>query len=706
MNLVGKIRRPSIAIAIDAFIVINSYLFASLILFANGALHNHGRLTAFLGVAAITHCALNYRFGLYRYVGRYVGFVQALNTLKASVAGIIVLLLAVFLFMPSSALNAAMMIPFGGMLVMLICGGVRFYPRIFYERSFKDIESHANIMVIGAGSAGERIVRNIQNDRNSNMRVIAVVDDSPSFKGKELHGIPVYTPLERIKRIAENKGVDEILIAIPSADTEQFRRIWRICKETDLPVKTLGSLQNTHSGEVDIRKVRGVRIEDLLGRQPVQTNYHQIAEFLKDKVVVVTGAGGSIGSELVIQISKHSPRSIVLIDQDETALYDIYEKLASRFFLDFELYIADVRTKDKIDQIFSKASPDIVFHAAAYKHVPLVEIHPDEGVLNNVLGTLNVASLSGEYEVDTFVNISTDKAVDPVNVMGATKRLGERIVSELGEYYPQTTYCSVRFGNVLGSRGSVIPIFRKQILEGGPVTVTDPRMTRYFMMIGEAVDLVLQAAAFRDNNSIYVLDMGEPVKIVELAEQMISFLKPPKKVDLVYTGLRPGEKLHESLYEVGEEAAVSAHRKIYSIDRSNTFETNILDHLYQLFEASRSNDHEAIRGILQSWIPSYQPFRLAESETSVAGDTQQEYEDAEAGSVVFAEPELSSQTGKTGGLCDGIATAFAYNWKWSTGAPVKLEDMPVIKEGHSGPVRRRRPAAREADQGQSSYTAS
>ena len=431
----------------------------------------------------MVHCALNRWFGLYRYVGRYVGLHQALKIVEAAALGVVGLMLIAFIVMPASAVHALVMIPIGGLLVMVFSGGVRFYPRIFYERSLRNVTSQANILVVGAGNAGERMVRNIQKDRLTLMNVVAVIDDDYQLIGKEMHGVSIYGPAEKIERIVEKKNIDEILIAIPSATVEQFHRIWKACSRCDIPVKTVGSLQSTHFGEVDVRQIRDIRIEDVLGRQPVQTDYAQISEFIQGKTVVVTGAGGSIGSELVIQISQHDPGKIVLIDQDETALYTMHERLKRRHFLNYDMFVADVKSKSKMNSIFRETRPSIVFHAAAYKHVPLMEMHPDEGVLNNVLGTLNIATVSGRYGVDSFVNISTDKAVDPVNILGATKRLGERLVAELDDYYPETRYCSVRFGNVLGSRGSVIPIFRNQINRGGPVTVTDPQMTRYFMMI-------------------------------------------------------------------------------------------------------------------------------------------------------------------------------------------------------------------------------
>lgn len=607
-------------------------------------MERYRELTIFLACAIVVHCAFNKWFGIYRFIGRYVGFHQALKIVQASALAVVALLLIAVVVKPASSYHALVVVPIGGILVMLISGGVRFYPRIFYQRSLKGVTSQANILIVGAGNAGERMVTNIQKDRLIPMTVVAVVDDNPALFGKEMHGVPIYGPVENICRVVARENIDEILIAIPSARIEQFNHIWQICSCCDVPVKTVGSLQSTHHGEVGVREIREIRIEDVLGRQPVQTDYAQISEFIQDKTVVVTGAGGSIGSELVIQIAEHDPGRIVLIDQDETALYNMHERLTRRHFQNYEMFVADIKSEIKMTSIFRDTRPDIVFHAAAYKHVPLMEMHPDEGVLNNVMGTLNIATVSGKHGVDSFVNISTDKAVDPINILGATKRLGERLVAELDDHYPNTRFCSVRFGNVLGSRGSVIPIFRDQINKGGPITITDPQMTRYFMMISEAVDLVLQAAAFREGNSIYVLDMGEPVKIVDLAAQMVEFMQSEKKIEMVYTGLRPGEKLHETLFEGSENAEASAHEKINRVNPFHWGETLVLGRLSLLFEEARANDHRAIRRLLKEWLPTYKPFEMEN-----------------IGLVADAAPEAG--TAGVSGVSYTGASSLNYNWQ-------------------------------------------
>jgi len=607
-------RLRKLAIFVDACIVVNAYTLASLVLFARWApLQYYEELLIFLPVAVIVHCGINLKFGLYREVGRYVGLGQAMKTIKAVSISTALLLIAGLIVMSSSHLHALVMIPIGGAIVFILMVGVRFYPRIFYERSLREVESTQNLLVVGAGSAGETIIRSIQNDRQLAMNVVALIDDNLELKGLEIHGVPIYSPTERIPEIAAEKEIDEIIIAIPSASLFQFQRIWQICQRTGLPTKTLRPLQSLHAGKVGINQIRDIEIEDLLGRQPVQTDYSQISDFISGKVVLVSGAGGSIGSELVMQISHHNPSQIILVDQDESALYNIHEKLRGNNFYKFRMWVADVRSADKMERIFGILKPNLVFHAAAYKHVPLMELQADEAVINNVQGTLNIARCAGNSGAECFVNISTDKAVEPANVMGATKNLSERIVTELGALHPDTKYCSVRFGNVLGSRGSVVPIFREQILKGGPVTITHPEMSRYFMLISEAVDLVLQAAAFPDGNVVYVLEMGQPVRIIDLANQMISLLKTHESIEVIFTGLRPGEKLHEQLIDKYETREETNHPMIYRMlyPQAQWTRKQILQDLPMLFDKANDHNCESIKIYLQDWVPSYTPFDMS-----------------------------------------------------------------------------------------------
>lgn len=658
---------------IDALIIANAYVLAAVIILADRAPAGYfTKLLVFVPIAVLVHCALNYRFGLYHMVGRYVGLHQALKIAQATAAAVVLLTVIGLQVMPASRLYAISMIPLGGLMLFVIAGGVRFYPRIFYERSLREVDSEANLLVVGAGNAGENIIRSIRREPASLLNVVALVDDDPKMQGLEIHGVPILGPTEAIPELVARKNVHEILIAIPSASAEQFRRIWRICSRCEIPVKIVDSLQRAGLGQAGIRGIREIRIEDVLGRQPVKTDYTQIRAFIQGKTVAVTGAGGSIGSELVMQISRHNPGLIVLVDQDETALYTMHERLKQHRFHDYRMFVANIQSENKLDAIFSETMPDIVFHAAAYKHVPLMELHPDEGVLNNIMGTLNVATVAGRHGVDSFVNISTDKAVEPINILGATKRMGERIVAGMEDLYPETLYCSVRFGNVLGSRGSVIPIFRQQILQGGPITLTDPRMTRYFMMISEAVDLVLQAASFREGNSIYLLNMGEPVKIVDLARNMIELMDPDDEIEIVYTGLRPGEKLNESLYELTEMQEPSAHEKINRISPYSWDEPVDFDRLEELFTAARVNDHAEIRSMLRKFILTYRPFDMA---------TLSLVEDETPDRQVWARSPLRKGSRVTGIRLIGnrVTMAGSVGYRWSNEETVE-DDRGWIRE--------------------------
>lgn len=606
-----QLKRQSLAILVDACIVTNAYVLAALVLFARWApLEYYDELLLFIPFAVVVQCALNLKLGLYRIVGRYAGLSQALNMIRSFLAAMPILLFIGFLVMHSSVLRVLVMVPIGGVVSLILMSVVRFYPRVFYERSLRELKPQVRLLVIGAGSAGEMIIRSIQKDSDPVFEVVALVDDNPDLQGMEIHGIPIHGPTDRLAEIVEKKDVDEILIAMPSIALPEFQRIVDLAQRTGKAVKTLRPLQSTHLGKVGVDNISDIEIEDLLGRQPVQTDYTQIRTFIGEKTVLVSGAGGSIGSELVNQISRHNPARIILVDQDESSLYRIHKQLAQRFFHNHDVYVADIRSEPRMKMLFEKHHPELVFHAAAYKHVPLMEMQPDEAVINNVLGTLNMAKLAGEYGARSFINISTDKAVEPANIMGATKKMGELVVDELGDNYPQTRYASVRFGNVLGSRGSVIPIFRQQIMEGGPVTITHPEMTRYFMLISEAVDLVLQAAAFQDSKAIYVLEMGKPVRIIDLAEQMISLMKPSEKIEITYTGMRPGEKLHEYLVAGNESRSISAHAKIYKIQSPEWQQAPILPELDMLFEEANAHNDEMIRIYLQKWIPSYTPFDM------------------------------------------------------------------------------------------------
>ncbi|HZC18868.1 MAG TPA: nucleoside-diphosphate sugar epimerase/dehydratase, partial [Rubrobacteraceae bacterium] len=391
-------------------------------------------------------------------------------------------------------------------------------------------------LIVGAGEAGVTLARQLWRTPDVEMKPVGFVDEERR-RGEQIEGMSVMGGIGDIERLVEEEGIDQILIALPEASSEEIDLIWRECVKTRAEVKVVPKLTE-FLGQGAVR-LRELEIQDLLGRQPVKIDLDQLVEFINGRRVLVTGAGGSIGSELSRQISRLGPACLMLLDRDESALYYLDEELDREGFSGAELVVGDVTNAEKVRALFARLRPHLVFHAAAYKHVPLMELHASEAVVNNVGGTLSVARAAGEFGAKKFINVSTDKAVNPANIMGATKRLSEMIVRLAAEEYPETLYASVRFGNVLGSRGSVVPTFRRQIEAGGPVTVTHPEMTRYFMLIPEAVSLILQAGAMADSYGIYVLEMGRPVKIVDLAKKMIEVMGA-KGVKIKFIGLRPG----------------------------------------------------------------------------------------------------------------------------------------------------------------------
>ncbi|MGI6732503.1 MAG: polysaccharide biosynthesis protein [Anaerovoracaceae bacterium] len=421
------------------------------------------------------------------------------------------------------------------------------------------------VMVVGAGDAGATIIKEIKQHPEFGKKVVVAIDDDPNKLKHRLSGVKIAGNHSDIKQMARRYAVDEIIIAIPSAGKKAIQNIVNECNKTRCKLKILPGLSDLINEKVSVSKLRDVDIEDLLGRDPVKINLREISGYLEGKIVLVTGGGGSIGSELCRQIARFRPRKLIALDIYENTVFELSNEIKSNYpNLEFEVVIASVRSKKRLREVFIKYKPHVIFHAAAHKHVPLMERNPKDAVINNILGTKNMIDLSDEYAVEKFVMISTDKAVNPTNVMGATKRVAEMILQEKSTH-SRTSYSAVRFGNVLGSNGSVIPIFRKQIEKGGPVTVTHKDITRYFMTIPEAVQLVIQAGAIAEGGEIFVLDMGEPVKIMDLAENVIrlSGFVPYIDIDIVVTGLRPGEKLYEELLLDEEGIEHTGYEKIY-----------------------------------------------------------------------------------------------------------------------------------------------
>ena len=465
-----------------------------------------------------------------------------------------------------------------------------------------------HVMIIGAGAAANMILKEIEVSQYINLKVRCIIDDQPGCHGKLLRGIPIVGGRDKIVDAAAQYRIDEIIFAIPSASRQTRKEILDICKETGCKLRTIPGTYQLINGEVSVSALKEVEIEDLLGREPIRTNIDEIIDYVSNSVVMVTGGGGSIGSELCRQIAGHHPKRLVIVDIYENNAYDIQQELRRKYpGLDLVVLIASVRNTNRMEQIFETYRPEIVYHAAAHKHVPLMEDSPNEAVKNNVLGTWKVVQAADNWKVRRFVLISTDKAVNPTNIMGATKRICEMIIQTYNNH-SETEFVAVRFGNVLGSNGSVIPLFKRQIAEGGPVTVTDAKMVRYFMTIPEAVSLVLQAGAYAKGGEIFVLDMGEPVKIMELAQNLIklSGFRVGEDIEIKITGLRPGEKLYEEMLMAEEGMKDTANKMIHIGQPIQIDEEKFMKQLEELKEYV-VREPEDIREYVRKIAPTYVP---------------------------------------------------------------------------------------------------
>ena len=485
----------------------------------------------------------------------------------------------------------------------------------FSYRFFRGIKHRSDnktnskaVMIIGAGEAANIIIKDILISNYSTMSIKCIIDDNPEKWGKYIQGIRVVGGRDRIIECADLYDIDEIIVAIPSVSRQEMKKILDICKNTNCKLRALPGMYQLVSGEVNVSRLRDVEVEDLLGREPIAVDLDSIAGYVSDKTVLVTGGGGSIGSELCRQIAGHKPKRLIIVDIYENNAYDIQQELKTKYpELNLIVLIASVRNTHRINNIFMEYRPDIVYHAAAHKHVPLMEDSPTEAIKNNVFGTWKTAMAAAMNGTKKFVMISTDKAVNPTNVMGASKRICEMIVQTFNKHY-DTEFVAVRFGNVLGSNGSVIPLFKKQIAAGGPVTVTDPNIIRYFMTISEAVSLVLQAGAFAKGGEIFVLDMGEPVKILDLAENLIklSGYKVGEDIRIEFTGLRPGEKLYEEMLMDEEGLQDTENRMIHIGKPIELDETKFFAELERLNVAAKDESPE-IKNLVREIVTTYHP---------------------------------------------------------------------------------------------------
>lgn len=560
-----------------------------------------------LPVSILITLAIFYIFRLYHSLWAYAGVNEMQNILVASFSSAALQGVTLLLFDRSVPKSYYF---FNAFLLVGFTVTSRFAYRFAREarRKKHNKNNSISVMIVGAGDAGNTIIKEINSSYFSTMRIRCIIDDDPQKWGRYIQGIKVVGGRDRIVENASLHEIDEIIIAIPSAGRRTIKEIVEIAQQTNCKLRTLPGMYQLVNGEVDVSKIRDVDVEDLLGRDPIKVDLDSILGYVKGKTVLVTGGGGSIGSELCRQIASHQPKQLIILDIYENNAYEIQQELKIKYpDLNLLVLIASVRNARRINKIFATYKPDIVYHAAAHKHVPLMEVSPDEAVKNNVFGTWKTAQAAADNGVKKFVMISTDKAVNPTNVMGATKRICEMIIQTFNKYY-ETEFVAVRFGNVLGSNGSVIPLFRKQIEAGGPVTVTHPDIIRYFMTIPEAVSLVLQAGVYAKGGEIFVLDMGEPVKILDLARNLIrlSGYKVDDDIRIEFTGLRPGEKLYEELL-MSEEGMKETENKLIHIGKPIEFdERKFFVQLKQLKDAVE-NEADDIRSMIQGIVPTYVP---------------------------------------------------------------------------------------------------
>ena len=546
--------------------------------------------------------------GLYRSLWKYISVREALLIVQAAaIVGVLQ-----YFFMNMLEMQMPRSFPVLNILFLtLFLGAERFSYRFFRSMIHNRVNARtqARTMLIGAGEAGAAVLRELNNSDRSNNHIVCIIDDGVRKQGMTLNGVPIVGGREMIPEMAEKYMVEEIIFAIPSCGAEDRRAILQLCQQTRCAIKTLPGLAEIANGEVRIEKLRSVAIEDLLGRDSVRVDMAGIARHIKGKTVLVTGGGGSIGSEICRQIAQREPKQLIIFDIYENNAYAIQQELRRDCpELDLLVLIGSVRDKARVEHLFATCKPDIVYHAAAHKHVPLMEDSPNEAVKNNIFGTYNVAEAADRHQVETFVLISTDKAVNPTNIMGATKRTCEMIVQMFNRRSSHTRYVAVRFGNVLGSNGSVIPLFRRQIEQGGPVTVTHRDIIRYFMTIPEAVSLVMQAGVYAEGGEIFVLDMGSPVRIDDLARNMIrlSGYEPDVDIKIVYTGLRPGEKLFEELLLKEEGLAKTANDLIF-VGHLGGFTdeelTDALDNLYRLCQENSPHIGRELAALVKTYHP-------------------------------------------------------------------------------------------------------
>ena len=622
-------RNVFLILGIDLFLLSASIYFAHLIRFDFTIPQNHSILLyQILPFVLIIKIVCFYFFDLYRGMWRYTSIADLLNIIKASsVSSLVIICLILFSHSRFIGFPRSVFIMDWCFTILLI-SGYRLCIRLYFERItndktssipthqvltmfFKKMAETKRLLIIGAGNGGEKIYREIHDNARLQYTVVGFLDDDFSKVGKKIHGIPVLGQIIDIKRIARKLNADEALIAIPSATSEQMRKILTHCRKSGVKFKTIPGIGELINGKVTVNAIREVDYRDLLGRDVIRLDEDKIGAYLQGQCVMVTGAGGSIGSELCRQIGRYKPDSIVMYERAESPLYEIEHEL-KQDFVDIKTIplLADIQNKEQLEKAFEAYRPQTVFHAAAYKHVPMLEMQPWKAVDNNIQGTANLVEITNKFNVERFVFVSTDKAVRPVNIMGASKRIAEMLIqSQNGCGLSHTKFMTVRFGNVVGSVGSVVPLFKKQIKKGGPVTVTHPEVTRFFMTIPEACQLILQAGAMGKGGEIFLFDMGTSIKIDDMARDLIrlSGFEPDVDIKIEYIGLRPGEKLSEELVIEGEDVIPTSHEKIMVLKGMDCNLEILNGNINTLIQIANDQNIEKIKAKLQKIVAEYRP---------------------------------------------------------------------------------------------------
>ncbi|WP_129689735.1 polysaccharide biosynthesis protein [Gottfriedia acidiceleris] len=583
-------QRVSFIIFVDSFIVLTTVFFSRFLVNATIDV-----ITIPIVISSITllvsHHFFSFLFKLYKKAWEYASIGELIIITKSITYSIVCTAIVQALLVKDTYFRLLFVTWF---LHILLIGGARLYWRVYRDLSYKKAENKRRTLIVGAGAAGTMVAKQLIKHSDSELLPVAFIDDSLKKQNLHILGIPVVGGVNRIESFVKELNIDNIIIAIPSLHRKELNKIFLECTKTKAKTQILPMLEDLVTGKVSVNQFREVKVDDLLGREAIILDIERISSSITNNVVLVTGAGGSIGSEICRQVSRFKPKTLVLLGHGENSIYNIEMELKDQFGtdqIDFVTEIADLQDEAKMKSVMEKYSPNVVYHTAAHKHVPLMERNPEEAVKNNIIGTVNVANAANLFGVETFVMISTDKAVNPTSVMGASKRLAEMMIQNMNKN-SMTKFVAVRFGNVLGSRGSVIPLFKKQIEKGGPVTVTHPEMVRYFMTIPEASRLVIQAGALAEGGEIFVLDMGEPVKIVDLAKNLIKLSgNTVEEIGIEFTGIRPGEKLFEELLNEEEIYEKQVHPKIYIGKTSNL----LIDEINEIMLTYSTYEKEILR---------------------------------------------------------------------------------------------------------------